>query len=163
MSASIIKAERTLWEIRRATDLDSELIITFQRSVNRPQRSESIASEYFLAEAKSEIIGCAAVRVREGVGYLYGLAVSKAWRRRGVGYALTDCRLDWLRKKAAFEAYVLTMFWNIRFFKRHGFELADRRKKRELGSLHQDFTDKWSARSVLMSRNLHQKQPPLLD
>ena len=156
MKAATNKANQTQWEIRRATDLDLDDVTAFQRSLNRPQRSENILSEYFLAEVKGEIIGCAAVRIREGVGYLYGLAVSKAWRRRGVGFELTQCRLNWLRKNAAFKAFVLTMFWNTRFFKRQGFELADRRLKASLATLHQDFADKWASHSVLLVLNFHE-------
>jgi len=151
-----------VWTIRRATEADSGEVSSFQQSLNRPQRSDSICSEYFLAEVDGELVGCAAVRLKEQTGYLYGLVVSKRWRRRGIGYALTDRRLDWLRGTRASSAFVLSMFWNIRFFKRHGFELADRRKKRDLGSLHQDFTDKWSARSVLLVVDLGRPSSPPL-
>lgn len=151
------KAKQAEWTIRRATQADSKRISSFQRLLNRPQRSESIASEYFLAEVDGEIIGCAAVRSREGTGYLYGLVVSKQWRRHGVGHALTHCRLDWLCERAAVKAFVLAMFWNIRFFKRHGFELADRRMKPSLANLHQDFVDKWSLHSVLLMVDLNQR------
>lgn len=146
--------------IRRATEADSKAIRSFQDEVNRPRRSDSIASEYFLAEMSGNILGCAAVRLREQIGYLYGLAVSKPWRRHGIGHALTACRLDWLRETEAVSAFVLAMFWNIGFFKQHGFERIDPRQKRDLGSLHQDFVDKWSARSVLLVSNLRQTRPP---
>jgi amino-acid N-acetyltransferase len=96
------------------------------------------------------VIGCAAVRKNGDVGYLYGLAVDKAWRRRGIGHALTEERLDWLRNEAASTAYVLAMFWNVRFFRKHGFELADRSLARELEHLHGDFSQSWSARSALL-------------
>jgi N-acetylglutamate synthase-like GNAT family acetyltransferase len=95
-------------------------------------------------------MGCAAVRKDGEVGYLYGLAVDKAWRRQGIGHALTQERLDWLRNEAAKSAYVLAMFWNVRFFKKHGFELTDRSLARELGQLHGDFSQSWSARSALL-------------
>lgn len=146
--------------IRRATEFDSKAITSFQDELNRPRRSDTIASEYFLAEVSGNLLGCAAVRVRGQTGYLYGLAVSKPWRRHGIGHALTDRRLDWLRETEAASAFVLAMFWNIRFFKQHGFERVDPRKKRDLASLHQDFVDKWSARSVLLVNNLRQTTPP---
>jgi N-acetylglutamate synthase-like GNAT family acetyltransferase len=153
------KAEQNEWTIRRATQADSKRISAFQRLLNRPRRSDTIASEYFLAEASGQILGCAAVRVREQTGYLYGLAVSKSWRRHGIGHALTTHRLDWLRETEAASAFVLAMFWNIRFFKQHGFERVDPQKKRDLANLHQDFVDKWSARSVLLVTNLRQTMP----
>lgn len=148
------------WTIRTATDADAKAITCFHRLLNRPQRSDSISSEYFLAETDGKIVGCGAVRARGQLGYLYGLAVEKSWRRRGIGHTLTNRRLDWLRETGVDSVFVLVMFWNIRFFKRHGFTLADRLRKRELVSLHQDFIDKWSARSVLLVADLCQPQPP---
>jgi len=149
----MVKAD---WEIRRATDNDSKLIERFHQKQNRPTRSDSVGSEYFIAEISGDIVGCAAARLAEGLGYFYGLAVDKLWRRRGIGHDLTRCALDWLRDSGARSAFVLVMFWNIRFFKRHGFELADRHMKGGLGNLHRDFTDKWSARSVLLVIDLTQ-------
>jgi len=105
------------------------------------------------------VIGCAAVRKNGNVGYLYGLAVEKAWRRRGIGHALTRERLNWLRAEAAKSAYVLAMFWNVRFFKKHGFELADRSLLRELAHLYDDFSQSWSARSALLQCRLIETRP----
>jgi N-acetylglutamate synthase-like GNAT family acetyltransferase len=144
------------WAIRRATHEDSDLITRFHRNQNRPNRSDSVASEYFIAEVSGDIVGCAATRLTDGLGYFYGLAVDKAWRRRGIGHDLTRCALDWLRNRGAKSTFTLVMFWNIRFFKRHGFELADRRTKQDLNGLHQDFTDKWSVRSVLLVIDFNQ-------
>ena len=150
--------EKADWEIRRATDDDAEVIKRFHQKQNRPPRSDSVASEYYIAEIAGDIVGCGAARLTEGLGYFYGLAVDKLWRRRGIGHELTQCALDWLRNSGARSAFVLVMFWNIRFFKRHGFELADRHMKSGLGSLHRDFTDKWSARSVLLAIDLTQSK-----
>lgn len=147
-------AVQATWTIRRATEADAEAISCFQRLLNRPRRADSVSSEYFLAEAAGNIVGCAAVRARGQTGYLYGLVVDKSWRHRGIGHALTDQRLDWLREAGADLAFGLVMFWNIRFFKQHGFELAESKKKLELVNLHDDFTENWSSHSALMVANL---------
>ncbi len=147
------------WTIRRATDADSGAIKCFHQLLNRPQRSDSIASEYFLAERTGNIVGCAAVRTQGPLGYLYGLAVTKSCRRGGIGHALTSRRLDWLRETEAESAFVLAMFWNIGFFRQHGFELANSHLKRDLQSLHQDFIEKWSIRSVLLVADLRRPKP----
>src|ERR1051326_4789461 len=117
------------WRVRRATEEDSAAIARFHEVLRRPARSDSIASEYFIAESLERIIGCAAVRAGGHWGYLYGLAVDKAWRRRGIGHSLTQRRLDWLRGRDVESAFVFAMFWNIRFFKRHGFKLANRQRR----------------------------------
>jgi N-acetylglutamate synthase-like GNAT family acetyltransferase len=142
------------WSIRRATDADSEAIACFQELLHRPSRSDSVSSEYFLAEAEGNMVGCAAVRTKGQLGYLYGLAVNKSWRRHGIGHALTDCRLNWLRETGADSAFVFAMFWNIRFFKQHGFKLAERKYKLDLVNLHHDFIESWSSRSALLIADL---------
>jgi N-acetylglutamate synthase-like GNAT family acetyltransferase len=154
MSHSGIKAprgaEQSSWLIRGATEDDSSAIVRLHEMLRRPTRSDSVASEYFVAENLENIVGCAAVRAQGQFGYLYGLAVDKAWRRQGIGHALTQHRLDWLREIGAESAFVFAMFWNIRFFSRHGFKLVDRKRRFELVSLHQDFTENWNSRSVLL-------------
>ena len=142
------------WHIRRATEADSEAIANFLERQHRPKRSDSVVSEYFIAESLGKIVGCVAAQDKGRFGYLYGLAVEKSWRRRGIGHALTQHGLDWLREKGADSVFTLVMFWNIRFVKQHGFELADRHMKQDLGNLHQDFIDKWNARSVLLVADL---------
>lgn len=92
--------------------------------------------------------------MRANLGYLYGLAVAKDWRRRGIGHALTQERLDWLASKSIKSVYVLAMFWNIRFFKKHGFVLVDRKIFSDLSHLHEDFSDRWSRRSALLRCDL---------
>jgi N-acetylglutamate synthase-like GNAT family acetyltransferase len=138
------------WTIRRASGADCAAILALHGALNRPAREDSCGSEYFVASTAESVIGCAAVRKNRDLGYLYGLCVDKAWRRQGVGHALTQERLDWLLAEAVNSAYVLAMFWNVRFFKKHGFELVDRSLLRELSHLHGDFSQSWSARSALL-------------
>lgn len=142
------------WAIRRATETDSEAIADFHEMQHRPKRSDSVISEYFIAESSESIVGCVAVRDRGRFGYLYGLAVDKSWRRRGIGHALTQHCLEWLCERGVDAAFTFVMFWNIRFVKRHGFRLSDRKGVTDLVSLHHDFTDNWSSRSALMRVDL---------
>jgi N-acetylglutamate synthase-like GNAT family acetyltransferase len=104
--------------------------------------------------AGPRIVGCAAVRKRGKVGYLYGLAVDKAWRRQGVGHTLTCERLNWLCTQRATSALVLAMFWNVKFFKKHGFILTNKSTFTRLERLHCDFSDRWGTRSALLVLDL---------
>lgn len=151
---TVHKPEQAGWPIRRATADDDESIGELQERLNRPSRSDSIISEYFVAVSEQRIVGCAAVRELDAVGYLYGLTVDKPWRRLGIGHALTEVRLEWLRGQNVESAFVMAMFWNIKFFKKHGFSLANRQKVKELKHLHSDFSDRWSRRSSLLFVNL---------
>ena len=143
-----------LWSIRKAKSKDLDAVTDLQNRTNRPARSDSVVSEYFVAVSGLRIVGCAAVRKRGKVGYLYGLAVDKAWRRQGIGHTLTRARLDWLCTQRATSALVLAMFWNVKFFKMHGFILTSKRAFAGLERLHRDFSDRWSTRSALLVLDL---------
>lgn len=145
---------RLLWSIRRTRAEDAPSVFALQRQLNRPARSDSDISEYFVAISGPQLLGCAAVRKRGDVGYLYGLAVQKSCRGRGIGHALTQARLDWLLAEKAATAFVMAMFWNVRFFQKHGFSLTNREEKIRLRELHNDFKDAWSARSALLRLQL---------
>ena len=145
------QSSRTQWKIRKARKSDAEAIVRFLETQHRPKRSDFVVSEYFVAESLGQIVGCIATRKRAQRGYLYGLAVEKSQRRRGVGHALTEHCLNHLRREGADLVFTLVMFWNIRFIKQHGFKLANRKTKTDLKDLHPDFVDKWSARSALFA------------
>jgi N-acetylglutamate synthase-like GNAT family acetyltransferase len=144
------RGKNPTWSIRRATTGDREGIAELQERLHRPSRTDSATLEYFVAECDHKIVGCAAVRKQNRLGYLYGLVVDKPWRRKGLGHSLTQKRLDWLRDEDTLSVYVLAMFWNIKFFKKHGFTLANKGKAHGLAELHSDFDDRWSSRSALL-------------
>ena len=127
------------------------MILRLQSGENRPARRDSKVQEYFVADAGGQIVGCAAVRAKQNTGYLYGMVVNKAWRKRGIGHALTDARLTSLEKSGVTTAFGLSMFWNLRFFRKHGFTVVQRTAFPELQQLHGDFLEGWSRRSALIS------------
>lgn len=153
-------AMNAIWTIRRATADDRRGIVQLQERLHRPARSDSAILDFFVAENEDKIIGCAAVRKRNALGYLYGLVVDKPWRRNGVGHALTERRLDWLRDENVLSVFVLAMFWNVKFFNKHRFTLADKEKSRGLAQLHRDFIDPWSNRSALLFLELPSRTRP---
>ena len=138
------------WSIRKATEADSEAIVDLLKRCGRLKESDFVVSEYFIAESFGKVIGCVAARKRARSGYLYRLVVEKSHRRHGIGHALTQFGLDWLSGQGVASVFALVMFWNIRFVKRHGFELATSSVKSDLQSLHSDFVDRSMARSALV-------------
>jgi N-acetylglutamate synthase-like GNAT family acetyltransferase len=106
--------------IRPALPPDTQDIRRIHRELNRPQR-QLRSSEYLVAVDAPGIVGCAAVRMFKGGGYLYGLAVQRESQRRGVGLALTSARLDLIRERSQELAVVMAMFWNVGFFYKLGF------------------------------------------
>jgi N-acetylglutamate synthase-like GNAT family acetyltransferase len=153
----------TAWSIRKAAAGDRDAISQLQKRLNRPPRSDSAILEYFVAESDGNIVGCAAARRRDGLGYLYGLVVDKPWRRKGVGHTLTQKRLDWLRNENVLFVFVMAMFWNVGFFKKHGFIVANKEKWHQLTQLHGDFSDHWSTRSALLFLAISSRTPSAQD
>src|SRR5690242_14782904 len=68
--------------IRPALQADRQAIIQIHKSLNRPSR-RVVVSEYLVAEADGQILGCAAVRILAAEGYLYGLAVRRESQHTG--------------------------------------------------------------------------------
>lgn len=140
----------TVWRIRKARAADWSAILHLQSSQNRPMRRDSKASEYFVVFVDKELVGSAAVRCNCGIGYLYGLVVAKPWRRKGIGHALTDACLGHLRRTGVKGVLALAMFWNIRFFRKHGFSVVRRNSFPSLNAVHGDFSEEWCRRSTLL-------------
>ncbi len=141
-------------ELRKARHNEWPAVLRLQSEEKRPSRRDSQISDYFVALAGDDLVGCVAVRAQGEMAYLYGLVVAKKWRQRGIGHALTDKCIDALRKKGVKRIYLLAMFWNIRFFSKHGFSLIDRQLRPQLACLHQDFIDTWARRSALLCLTL---------
>jgi N-acetylglutamate synthase-like GNAT family acetyltransferase len=108
-------------EIKKAAQSDASAILDLYVALNRPRRRLRIR-EYFVAQVGAKVVACGAVRRIENTGYLYGLAVVKEWRRVGIGSELILRRLGELRKCRIRSAVLLTMFWNVTFFRRLGFQ-----------------------------------------
>lgn len=109
--------------IRDASQSDVAGIQALYRSLGRPPRDSISLSEMLVAIDADALVGCAGVTLFAGGGYLYGLAVAKSQQRKGIGSALTAARLERVRKNGHL-AVVMAMFWNVRFFKRLGFNVV---------------------------------------
>jgi N-acetylglutamate synthase-like GNAT family acetyltransferase len=149
----------TNFVIRKATRPDFVKISKLNFFTKRPQRTDARFQEYFVAELATEIVGCAALRCRRDSGYLYGLTVDPRWRRHGIGHSLTNRRLEAVRAKGLQTAFVFAMFWNAKFFKRHGFMLTERTRALQLCWLHKDFEARWCRRSALLFLPLDASRP----
>ena len=138
------------WKLRKAKHDEWPSILRLQSEERRPSRADSQVSEYFVALVGSKLVGCVALRVQGEMAYLYGLLVAKRWRRVGIGHALTHHCVRILKMQKIKKLYLLSMFWNIRFFRKHGFSLVDREAFSRLTNLHGDFGEDWCRRSALL-------------
>ena len=139
-----------IWVARKAVLRDRRAIQQLQVTENRPQRTDLQITEYIVASIGEEIVGCIAARCVGGVGYIYGLVVAKKWRKIGIGHFLTQRCIEQAVRAGAIKIYLLSMFWNVRFFKKHGFVLVARSAISELAVIHQDFNEAWVKRSALL-------------
>jgi amino-acid N-acetyltransferase len=153
-----LEADKVL-ELRKARCSEWPAVLHLQSEEKRPPRKDSQIADYFVALDRDKLVGCVAVRAQKEMGYLYGLVVAKNSRRRGVGTALVANCIEALQNNGAKTVYLLAMFWNIRFFSKHGFLLADRQLRPQLASLHEDFIENWARRSALLCLTLQTQLP----
>lgn len=106
--------------IRPALPAESKDIRRIHGDLHRPKRPVRVA-EYLVATDSQRVLGCAAVRMFQGGGYLYGLAVERNSQKSGIGSALTHARVDLIGARGQSIAIVLAMFWNVKFFRNLGF------------------------------------------
>jgi len=146
-------------EIYQATAEDISSICAIHRDLKRPLRSAYPASEYLLAREDGEVVGCAGISICKNGAYFYGLAVKREWHRRGVGSQLMKARIE-LAKAAQVEvAVALAMFWNSRFFRKHGFFPVKRALLPAAAHFHPDLADPAYRRSAAMLCLLREKGP----
>jgi mycothiol synthase len=67
---------------------------------------------WFMAEAKGEIVGCVLCPNYEDEGWVRQLAVSRDWRRRGLGTALLRQAMSELRRLGRREIALVVDSWN---------------------------------------------------
>jgi N-acetylglutamate synthase-like GNAT family acetyltransferase len=141
-------------EIRRAAVKDLEIIGYIQCQLNRPPRSECNPEEYIIACYGDEAVGCAATSLYAEGAYFYGLAVMREWQRKGIGSLLMHARFSALDTQYTSYAVALVMFWNSRFFRKHGFIPVKRNGLPGSAFHHSDLTNPAYSRSATMLRRI---------
>jgi len=127
--------------IKKAEVGHREAIRRLYVQIKSPHARRIHIREYFVALVRGKLVGCAAIRSIGNSGYLYGRAVAKDWRRRGVGTALLARRIQWLRRRKAKAAFALVMFWNVSTFRRLGFRIVSRAELPKSARDLRDFRD----------------------
>jgi N-acetylglutamate synthase-like GNAT family acetyltransferase len=82
---------------------------------------------YWTAFADGEVVGCASLVFVDSVCIFHSLAVRKLYRRMRIGSGLVERRIDESLERGATVALLMTMFWNVNFFRRFGFETTSRK------------------------------------
>jgi N-acetylglutamate synthase-like GNAT family acetyltransferase len=78
------------------------------------------------ASLEKDLAGCCALDFAEGTSILHSLTVVKSKRRMGIGSALVDYCIEIARDRGAEDVVLLTMFWNVNFFRKNGFSTTSR-------------------------------------
>lgn len=143
-----------LIEVLPAMPADTAQIRAIHAGLNRPARDEYVAQEFLIAWHEGEAVGCAGIAIHADGGYFYGLAVVRSRQRQGIGSLLMVARLDRLREYDADYAVALAMFWNSRFFRKHGFAPLKRSLLPASALWHRDISNPTWNRSAVMFKSL---------
>jgi N-acetylglutamate synthase-like GNAT family acetyltransferase len=137
-------------EITKAREQDCDTIRKIQSELRRPFRADCKASEYLIAWLDGTAVGCAGTALHLDGSYFYGLAVKREWQRQGIGSQLMAARFQAIRALQLEYAVALVMFWNSRFFRKHGFTPVKRNLLPASALHHADLIDPAYARSAAM-------------
>jgi N-acetylglutamate synthase-like GNAT family acetyltransferase len=146
-------------EIYQATAQDISSISAIHRDLKRPLRPTYPASEFLLARKDGDIVGCAGACIYKDGAYFYGLAVKRDRQRQGIGSQLMKARLEVAESAQVDYAIALAMFWNSRFFRKHGFAPVKKTLLPASAQFHSDLADPAYRRSAAMFRLLGPKGP----
>jgi N-acetylglutamate synthase-like GNAT family acetyltransferase len=84
-------------------------------------------NEMLVATSRGKILGCAGLEMVDCSAIVHSVSVRKEWRRRGVGLRLIRECMSAAGKQGAIVAALTTMFWNVGFFRKCGFETVSRK------------------------------------
>jgi amino-acid N-acetyltransferase len=84
--------------------------------------------ECWVAIIDGRVIGCSRIEVVGDCGLLRSVAVEKGWRHKGVGSRLVNKSLLQIRSTGRTRIALVTMFWNVNFFRRFGFRTVSRKE-----------------------------------
>jgi N-acetylglutamate synthase-like GNAT family acetyltransferase len=73
------------------------------------------------------LAGCCALDFVERVAILHSLAIDKPMRRKGIGKALVERCVTLVASQQVCCIVALTMFWNVTFFRKCGFNTTSRK------------------------------------
>ena len=109
---------------------------------------------YWIAEWNSEVVGCSSLVHVDTVAIFHSLAVKKAYRHRGIGSELMKLRLLDARATGDEIAVLMTMFWNVNFYRKLQFETTSRKSLPTVLRDHPMIFDAAFRRSTPMIRDL---------
>lgn len=117
------------WRLRAATSADADAGLGLLREANLPTEGvlDRFPEGYIAAESGGGVIAVAGLEIYGAFGLLRSMAVSPAWRRRGIGKALTERLLD-LAGTMGLQAVFLLTTTAQGYFAGHGFAQVEREK-----------------------------------
>ena len=134
-----------------------------RKDINRLMRSakigcfgknESIKNSWFVRHG-GEIIACATLDFHgPDVAILYGIAVRREFRHRGIGSRLIQHRMNVAGTRGAKIVALATMYYHFNFYKRRGFRTCPRAKLPESVKNYWMFTAKRYKKCAVMYQYL---------
>jgi N-acetylglutamate synthase-like GNAT family acetyltransferase len=111
---------------RAANEQRGEIVSLLRRSRIGRDSVESIRGMWVAMEGP-RVVGTAGIELLREIAVLHSVAIEKELRRRGVGLRLVTRSMREARAAGVIAIALTTMFWNVNFFRRAGFETISRR------------------------------------
>jgi N-acetylglutamate synthase-like GNAT family acetyltransferase len=112
--------------VQRAAHKQRKAIISLLRRSRIGRDSVESIRGMWVAMAGPRVVGTAGIELLRGIAVLHSVAIEKELRRRGVGLRLVTHSMREARAAGVSAIALTTMFWNVNFFRRAGFETISR-------------------------------------
>jgi len=81
----------------------------------------------WVAMVGTRVVGTTGIELIRGVAVLHSVAIDKPLRRRGIGFRLVTHGITEAQARGATAVALVTMFWNVNFFRCFGFRTVSRK------------------------------------
>ncbi len=117
------------WRLRAATSPDTDGVLALLREANLPTEGvlDRFPEGYVVAESAGGVVAVAGLEPYGAFGLLRSMAVDPAWRRKGIGKALTKRLLELAVAMDLRAVYLMTTTAQA-YFAGHGFAQVEREK-----------------------------------
>jgi N-acetylglutamate synthase-like GNAT family acetyltransferase len=113
--------------VQKAASEQRKEIISLLRDSRIGRNSLRSIRGMWVAMVGTRVVGTTGIDVAHGIAVIHSVAIEKALRRQGIGLRLVTHGIAEAQARGAVAIALVTMFWNVNFFRHFGFRAISRK------------------------------------